>query len=98
MSTLAIDIGGTKFTMAVFDEGRMVERESRATDREGGREWMVRQIESVTANWKKRFDLARDWFRRPGRFQSAAGCAIYTRRRLERLRSAWIRSTSDWHR
>jgi glucokinase len=58
MSTLAIDIGGTKFTMAVFEAGRMVERESRATDREGGREWMVRQIEILIADWKQRFDLA----------------------------------------
>jgi glucokinase len=55
MSTLAIDIGGTKFTMAVFDSGRMAERESRATDREGGREWMIRQIESVASDWKNRY-------------------------------------------
>ena len=33
MSTLAIDIGGTKFSMAVFDGERMIERESHATDR-----------------------------------------------------------------
>ena len=33
---LAIDIGGTKFSMAVFDGDRMVRRESRATDA-GGR-------------------------------------------------------------
>ena len=37
MNTLAIDIGGTKFTIAVFDDaGVMIRRESRATDREGG--------------------------------------------------------------
>src|SRR5581483_11810372 len=36
---LAIDIGGTKFSMAVFDAaGVMVRRESRATDDAGGRE------------------------------------------------------------
>ena len=57
MSTLAIDIGGTKFTMAVFDNGRMVERESRATDREGGREWMVRQIESLATAWRSKYAL-----------------------------------------
>ena len=38
---LAIDIGGTKFSMAVFDGDTMVRRESRATDAAGGREWMV---------------------------------------------------------
>src|ERR1039457_6166807 len=34
---LAIDIGGTKFSMAVFEGDRMVRRESRATDAGGGR-------------------------------------------------------------
>jgi len=36
VNTLAIDIGGTKFTVALFVEGRLTQRESRATDREGG--------------------------------------------------------------
>ena len=49
--TLAIDIGGTKFTMATFENGRMLERESRLTDREGGREWMVQQIDSIARGW-----------------------------------------------
>ena len=44
MTTLSIDIGGTKFSMAVFEGCQMVARESRATDREGGREWMLAQI------------------------------------------------------
>ena len=45
MHILAIDIGGTKFS-----DGRlrfradMLVRESRATDREGGRDWMLDQI------------------------------------------------------
>ena len=34
--TLALDIGGTKFSIAVFDDGRMVARETRSTDRAGG--------------------------------------------------------------
>ena len=41
MNTLAIDIGGTKFTVALFEGTRMIRRESRATDREGGPEWML---------------------------------------------------------
>lgn len=53
MNTLAIDIGGTKFSMAVFENHRMVRRESRATDREGGREWMLRQIEDIAAAWTR---------------------------------------------
>jgi glucokinase len=59
MSTLAIDIGGTKFTMAVFDSGRMAARESRVTDREGGREWMVGQIAAIAAEWRAMYTLER---------------------------------------
>ncbi len=52
MRTLAIDIGGTKFTIALFDEnGQMIERESRATDREGGKDWMLGQIEKLAKSW-----------------------------------------------
>jgi glucokinase len=51
MNTLAIDIGGTKFTVAAFDGSRMVRRESRSTDKEGGREWMLGQIESIGRTW-----------------------------------------------
>ena len=37
MNTLAIDIGGTKFSMAGFNGGGyIILRESRATDRSGG--------------------------------------------------------------
>jgi len=56
MNTLAIDIGGSKFSMAVFDGERMVERESRATDRARGREWMVEQIVSIAGGWKKKYN------------------------------------------
>ncbi|MDZ4801657.1 MAG: ROK family protein [Bryobacteraceae bacterium] len=52
MSILAIDIGGTNFTMAVFEAGRMIARESRATDRVGGREWLTGQIAEVIEAWK----------------------------------------------
>ncbi len=55
MSTLAIDIGGTKFSMAVFEGAQMRERASRATDREGGREWMLEQISSIATEWKRRY-------------------------------------------
>lgn len=47
MSTLVIDIGGTKFTAAVFEQDRMVERESYATDRAGGRDWMLARIDEA---------------------------------------------------
>ena len=51
MKILAIDIGGTKFSMALFDEGRMTRRETRRTDREGGREWMLGQIREIASGW-----------------------------------------------
>jgi len=54
---LAIDIGGTKFAMAVFDGVRMVRRESRATDAQGGREWMLKQIAGIVSRWKQEFPI-----------------------------------------
>ncbi len=59
MITLAIDIGGTKFLMAIFDGDRMVERESRITDREGGPQWMIAQIASIAEGWKRRYRINR---------------------------------------
>ncbi len=59
MITLAIDIGGSKFTMAIFNGDRMVERESRVTDREGGPQWMIAQIASIADGWKKRYRIDR---------------------------------------
>jgi len=51
VSILAIDIGGTKFTLALFEGGRMTRRESHATDREQGREWMLERIAGALAGW-----------------------------------------------
>src|SRR3954468_24485963 len=56
---LAIDIGGTKFSMAVFDGPTMVRRESRATDAAGGREWMVARIAEIAGAWRREFPLER---------------------------------------
>jgi glucokinase len=50
---LAIDIGGTKFTAALFDGGRIVRRESRATDAEGGRDWMLGALRGILADWPR---------------------------------------------
>jgi glucokinase len=56
---LAIDIGGTKFSMAVFDGDRMVQRVSHATNAAAGREWMVERIAEICAGWRKEFPLER---------------------------------------
>ena len=53
MKTLAIDIGGTKFSVAAFDGDGMMRRESRSTDREGGRAWLVPQLDQLLAEWKR---------------------------------------------
>jgi glucokinase len=53
MRTLAIDIGGTKFSMAAFEGECMVRRDSRATDKEGGRGWMLDQISGIAREWHR---------------------------------------------
>ena len=59
MRTLAIDIGGTKFTVAAFDGTSIIRRETRSTEREGGRDWMLEQIGAVLTGWEARgqFDV-----------------------------------------
>jgi glucokinase len=59
MNTLAIDIGGTKFSIALFDGERLAKRESRATDREGGRAWMIAQVDSIVAEWRREAHIDR---------------------------------------
>jgi len=58
-NTLAIGIGGTKFSMAVFEGEKMVRRESRATEKEGGRDWMLDQVVSIACRWKEDLRLDR---------------------------------------
>src|SRR3982074_3253018 len=55
MMVLAIDIGGTKYSLAVFDGDRIIERESRPTERSGGREWMLPRIMGLAKEWQDRF-------------------------------------------
>jgi glucokinase len=57
MSVLAIDIGGTKFSIALFEGGRMIARESRATERAGGRDWMLDQIAALVTGWNEMYRL-----------------------------------------
>lgn len=53
MKTLAIDIGGTKFTLAGFQDDQVLLRESRSTDRGGGPEWMFSRIEDIVRSWRE---------------------------------------------
>lgn len=72
MKVLAIDIGGTKFSMAAFEGGRMVRRETRTTDKEGGREWMLEQFGAIARAWHREapFDRCGIGFGGPVNFAS----------------------------
>lgn len=56
---LAIDIGGSKFSVAAFDGDRMVRRESHATDSEGGREWMTSRLSEIVRAWRADLPIER---------------------------------------
>lgn len=51
MKTLAVDIGGTKLGMALFDGDRIAQRHRQPTDRSGGPAWMIDQILRVAGAW-----------------------------------------------
>ena len=57
--TLAIDVGGTKFSIALFDGEHMARRESRRTDAEGGRDWMLEQIAAIARAWRQETPIDR---------------------------------------
>ncbi len=59
MNTLAIDVGGTKFTLALFEGDRMILRESRATDRDGGPGAMLASIETIVSGWREQHKIDR---------------------------------------
>jgi glucokinase len=51
--TLAIDIGGTKFTVAGFCDHEIIHRETRATDRNGGPQMMFAAIQEIYTRWRE---------------------------------------------
>ncbi|MBI3665305.1 MAG: ROK family protein [Acidobacteria bacterium] len=51
MEVLAVDIGGTKHSLALFRDGRMIRREAYPTDLAGGRAWMVRRLSTLAREW-----------------------------------------------
>lgn len=59
MNILAIDIGGTKFTLAVFRDEQLVRRESRVTDRERGREGIIEHVLAIAHQWHSEFKFDR---------------------------------------
>lgn len=51
VSTLAIDIGGTNFSIAVFEDETLCHVETRPTKRGAGPVWMLDQMEEIVAGW-----------------------------------------------
>ena len=49
--TLSIDIGGTNFSVALFDGQTMLKSETRSTLRDAGPGWMLDQMESILSGW-----------------------------------------------
>jgi glucokinase len=58
-ATLAIDIGGTKFSLAAFVDGRMARRATMLTDRAGGPQAMLPQIVEIARAWQQEIPLQR---------------------------------------
>ena len=93
MGTLAIDVGGTKFSMAVFEGERMAIRASRSTDREGGREWMLGQVAALTREWGQTFLFERCGigFGGPVEFQrQRVACSTHVGGWLDFALPAWV--------
>jgi glucokinase len=59
MNTLAVDIGGSKFSVAVFEDDRMVRRETRSVDRDGGGAWIVDRLDELLLDWRRDVRLGR---------------------------------------
>lgn len=60
MNILAIDVGGTKFTLAGFEGARLKFRESRSTDRAGGPQWLFSQVEQIFLSWRDAYGFRPD--------------------------------------
>jgi glucokinase len=52
MAALAIDIGGTKFSVALFENDSLAARETHPTHREGGPDWVLAEIGKIARQWK----------------------------------------------
>jgi len=60
VKSLAIDIGGTKFTLGAFDGNTLIARETRLTDRNGGPRSMVAAIRDIYSQWSRELDFHPD--------------------------------------
>jgi glucokinase len=51
MVVLAVDIGGTKHSLALIEAGRMSRRDTFPTHAAGGRPWMIEHLKSLLPGW-----------------------------------------------
>lgn len=58
MDTLAIDIGGTKFTLAAFHGDQLVHRITHSTDRSAGPTGIFSTIENIFHRWQEKHGFA----------------------------------------
>jgi len=61
MRVFALDVGGTKFTVAAFSEGKVILRESRSTDRAGGPAALFSEVERIFSAWRHQHDFKPDF-------------------------------------
>ncbi len=59
MKTLAVDIGGTKFSLAIFDGERLIRREQRPTDSQAGGTGILAAMETMISDWRREFKFDR---------------------------------------
>src|SRR5579872_2880742 len=59
MITLAIDIGGSKFALALFEDQQMIERAGGNTDRAGGPSAMLDRMGEICRDWISRYRIDR---------------------------------------
>jgi glucokinase len=52
MRVFALDVGGTKFTVAGFIDSQLILRESRSTDRAGGPAALFAEVERIFTTWR----------------------------------------------
>lgn len=50
--TLALDIGGTNFSVGIFEDRSLIHVETRPTVRNAGPAWMLQQMEEIVQGWK----------------------------------------------
>lgn len=60
MRVFALDVGGTKFTVAGFSGDQLVLRESRSTDRAGGPVALFAEVERIFASWREQHGFQPD--------------------------------------